>query len=308
MSKPLKIAVTGATGFIGIHLMEALNDKAYSIVGLSRKNHDSTQDNLIWKTGDITDKTSIKGMLDGVDVLIHMAAELKNESKLDEVNHLGTKNILEEAVRAGVKKIIHLSSVGVYGISFSNKTVKVDESCACHPKIPYEVTKLKAEQIAKEICANNNIPLVILRPTNVYGEHHPRKILLSLMSRISRSPLFFLSKKSMVNYLYIKDLTYVIKESLQKEITGEFNIGHPIALSEFVKIIARKSSNNIRLINVPSFVFTFLGSIGISKFKALSNQVEYSDDKIRKTLEMPYGPIRGIEKTYNYYKREVFDK
>lgn len=163
----LNILITGGTGFIGRHLTAALS-KTYPTRCLVRKTSDVTclRDlNIEITIGDLFVKDSLLPALDGIDLVYHLAGEVYSRRKADyyKGNVLATQNLLEACNEKGKKRIIFLSSVGVYKPVIT-KTLLTEES-ECDPITYYGKTKLDAEEIIKK----NNIPWVIVRAPVIYG-------------------------------------------------------------------------------------------------------------------------------------------
>lgn len=167
----MKILVTGATGFIGRHLVGPLS-KTYSVRCLVRKSSDITplKDlNVDIAYGDLLVKESIGPALNGVDLVYHLAGEVYARRKQDFYNGnvLATQNLLEACKETGTKRIIFLSSIGVYKPATLG-TLLTEES-ECEPLTIYGKTKLSAEALIKEC----NIPWVIVRGPIIYGPYQP---------------------------------------------------------------------------------------------------------------------------------------
>lgn len=312
----MRILITGATGFIGQHLLEDLKKSEISLRILTRQ-----KDPVFWSNpvlekvnGDISNSEEVNLAMRGVDVLIHMAAELKNMDKFESSNITGVENIAKAAKKAGVKKVIHLSSVGVVGMQHSITPVWIDENALSQPKNGYERSKLGAEVILKAELENSPVSLVILRPTNVFGEKHPKFYLLNLLQYIQSGKPILTKKDSVLNYLYVKDLTQTILHfALESQSEGTFNVGHMQSLRHFMLVCGDILNTKPRLIEVPVLLFNiaekakYLGSSKIqAQLQSLSNSVIYSDEKLAKQLNYKYGVEEGLRRTVEYYKDKKF--
>ena len=151
----MRVAITGASGFIGSNLSRYLSNKGYSVVAFVRNPDSMTQpaNNIEIVKGDVTNPESLLKAFEGVDVAIHLAALFNHpEASWDDykaVNVAGTTNVLTAAKQAGVKKVIHCSTVGV---ASGTGNMPYDESTEySEPKWDkYETTKCKGEQAALE--------------------------------------------------------------------------------------------------------------------------------------------------------------
>ena len=179
----MKYLITGATGFIGPHLVRNLLSKGHTCRCLVR---DLDRGNVLEHLGaelfigDITDPASLKGSADGVDVLLHLATlgHMSNftvtESMFRAVNVQGTINMMLAAHSAAVPRIVHCSSVAAMGICTE---IPADETTPCRPHHPYGRSKLRAEQEVLRMVSESGLPAVIVRFSMVYGPGDHRDIL-----------------------------------------------------------------------------------------------------------------------------------
>lgn len=168
----MKVAVTGATGFVGGALVRALLDDGHEVVGVKRPS--STQPplqhpNLTWANADVTDPASLRGLFDGAHWLIHAAGMLGQagvpESDYLKLHEQGTNNVLMEATKADVGRILYVSSPGVLG---PISGPPADETAPLAPSNPYERSKAAAEMVA-QVHATAGLPVIIARPEFIYG-------------------------------------------------------------------------------------------------------------------------------------------
>ena len=170
----MKVLVTGSTGFIGIHLVHFLHKKGISVQILCRKTSDIEALNdlpIQIIHGDVLDYPSVEKAVDGCDSVFHLAGYAKNwarDSKIFfDVNVGGTKNILDAAKKAGVKKVIVTSTCMTFGPSAKTAKKECDEReesffCA------YEKAKSDCESLASEY-VDLGLPVVTVNPTRVFG-------------------------------------------------------------------------------------------------------------------------------------------
>jgi nucleoside-diphosphate-sugar epimerase len=141
--------------------------------------------------GDITRPDSLAGLADGVDRVLHMATlgHMSNftvtESMFESINVEGTENIMAEALRAGVPRVVHCSTVAAMGIC---EDVPATEKSPCRPHHPYGRSKLKAEKMVLDLTAGQHLPAVIIRFSMVYGPGDTRDILK--LTRLAKKGLF----------------------------------------------------------------------------------------------------------------------
>jgi dTDP-glucose 4,6-dehydratase len=193
-----KILVSGGAGFIGTNFVYYLVNRGYEVVVLDKLTYAGGKDNLepLGKKvqlviGDICDPESVRKALSGADAVVHMAAESHNtRSETDpgifyKTNVEGTRVMLEESVKTGIKKFIHISTDEVYGSIadgyFSENDKQKGDSQATSA---YSKSKALADDIAMEFGANGH-PVIIVRPTNNFGPwQYPEKALPRWISNI----------------------------------------------------------------------------------------------------------------------------
>ena len=190
----MQYLVTGGTGFIGPYLLKRLVDLGHGCRCLVRPESDTKTvgtHKVEWVKGDITRPETLKGIADGMDGLLHMATlgHMSNfrvtESMFYSVNVKGTVNIMQEALRAGVGKTVHCSTVAAMGIC---PDVPAREGSPCNPHHPYGRSKLKAEEEILRMVSNHGLPAVIVRFSMVYGPGDWRDILR--LTRLAKKGLF----------------------------------------------------------------------------------------------------------------------
>jgi len=186
--------ITGATGFIGPHLIKRLIADGHTCKCLVRKGSEEKIPKINGMTilsGDITKPETLVGIADDADCLLHLATlgHMSNftvtEKMFYEINVQGTINVMREALRAGVKKIVHCSSVAAMGIC---EEIPSNEKTKCNPHHPYGRSKLQAEAEVLKMVKEDNLPATIIRFSMVYGPGDPRDILK--LTRMAKKGLF----------------------------------------------------------------------------------------------------------------------
>ena len=214
----MKVLVTGAGGFIGSHLCEALFEKGYEVKAFVRYNaqnfwgwleHSRFKNEIEVITGDIRDFDSVQRAIKNTEIVFHLAALISipysylNQQSFVDVNVKGTLNILQASLSSKVYRIIHTSTSEVYGTA---QYVPISEHHPINPQSPYAATKAGADYLALSFCRSFNLPVVVLRPFNTFGPRQSaRAIIPTIISQI-------LSGKKHVNLGSVhptRDLTYV---------------------------------------------------------------------------------------------------
>lgn len=173
--------ITGSSGFIGRHLGIRLAGGSNVVVGVDL--HHSPEPcgdhsgNFREVAGDFRDRGLMEKVLDGVDVVFHLAsAHLQvrlSEAHYWDVNVHSLRPFLETARRRGVQRFVHVSSAGVYG---NLESWPADEETPCRPANIYGETKLAGEMEVRKCFEETQFPAVILRPSWVYGPGCPRTL------------------------------------------------------------------------------------------------------------------------------------
>lgn len=169
-----KVLVTGAAGFLGSSLVEKLRRSGQHVRAVL---HDTTQSasdlqNVEIVTADIRDAGKVQEIAGGCEAIVHLAAKVHAiddfgaEQDYEAVNVVGTKHILDAAVRSGINRIVFASSVKVFGEETSRC---VDETQPPNPQTAYGRSKWRAEQLVSEYAERHGLTAVSLRFPMVYG-------------------------------------------------------------------------------------------------------------------------------------------
>jgi len=254
------VFVTGGTGFTGGYLCRELASRGYNVTALVRKdtNIDSLK-SIGVKTvkGDLADQESLNGLLENIDTVFNIAALYRQEGVSKElffkVNRDGTEALLKEAVKSGVKRFIHCSTVGVQG-EIANPPAK--EDAPYNPGDHYQVSKLEGEKIALDFFKKGKIGGVVVRPVGIYGPGDTR--FLKLFKHINRGNFRMIGKgKALYHLTFVTDLIDgIILAGEKNKINGEiFTIGgnEYLPLDELVTLIAKILGKKVSSFHIPFF-------------------------------------------------------
>lgn len=237
-----KILVTGAGGFIGSHLVEALLKKNYKVRAFVKYSSESNtgwladikSDNLEIIFGDITDYDSVLEACNGVHKIFNLAAlisvpySFKNPSSFIRTNVNGLINILRayKNKKNKIERIIQISSSEVYGNTINKKVRSLSENSKLRSESPYAVSKIAADHLALTSFKNDRIPIVVARPFNTFG---PRQSLRAVIPTIISQMIKFNNKSIKLgnintsrDFVYIKDtVNALIKLSCAEKVNGQ---------------------------------------------------------------------------------------
>ena len=216
----MKILITGGAGFIGSHLCDKYTKDGHTVLCLDNFMNGNVQNirhltfhrNFKLINGDIRDFDLLEKIMPGVDVVIHLAAQIHVdrsviEPKLTyEINVLGTQNILEAARMYDVKRVIHASTSEIYG---SSEYHPMDEKHPLKAPHPYGASKIAADRMCHAYIQTYGMDISILRPFNVFG---PRQKDIGYGGVISIFTRRVLSNMSPIIYgdgLQTRDYTYI---------------------------------------------------------------------------------------------------
>ncbi len=214
------LLLTGATGLIGSHVATLFRDMGWNVRALVRPSSDVRyleQLGCDFVLGDLTLPGTVDGAASGCEAVIHAAAQLGEPAPLErhvEVNVEGTRRVLKESIRAGVRRFVHISSVAVYGEPASGFRVPIAEDAPLDQPIsteePYALTKRMAEEVVHK--AGDRIEWCVLRPDMVMGERDrlftprimrwaSRPVLVTLGSGENDLPLVYAGNVALAAYL-----------------------------------------------------------------------------------------------------------
>lgn len=264
-NKNENIIVTGSTGFIGSRLINTLFSKdRFNVTAVSRKCNSLSSKVKITQIQikKIDSSTDWSKTLRGQDVVIHIAAVAHMSSSDDEVlakyqstNVEGTRNLALQAAKAGVKRFVLLSSIGVNGNISSMPFCLTDD---VNPQEPYAKSKWHAEKALKDICSAMGMEFTILRPPMVYGPNAPGNFgrLTHWIKKGIPLPLGAVhNKRSLVALDNLVDLIIVCIDhpaaANQIFLAGD---GQDLSTTDLLREVGEAMEKPARLIPVPSSI------------------------------------------------------
>jgi dihydroflavonol-4-reductase len=325
----LNYLITGATGFIGPYLVKRLISQGHGCRCLIRDkdNRNIPQGpGIELVQGDITEINSLKGIGDGIDCIFHLATlgHMNNFTVTEEmfmkVNLCGTQNIMREAIRSGVKKVVHCSSVAAMGIC---SDMPATEESVCNPHHAYGRSKLEAEKLVIRMVREENLPAVIVRFSMVYGPGDPRDMLkLTRLAKKGMFPKIGLRAK-FTPLIHVDDAVKGLMLVSEKGRAGEIYLitnRESIPFDEIRKILQKTLGAKRLPLYVPEWAALFMASLCEKAFTLIGKAPPVSRKNIESTLadrvfsvekaekELGFNPekdpIQGLKETVEWYMKQ----
>lgn len=301
----LKVAITGGTSFIGKNLSKTLLKRGNEVRVLSRQSaYDASSfQGVRCYQGDLCHQID-PDFLNEVDTLYHLAAELNKPEEMEAVNVQSTANLLSAAAKAGVRRWIQLSSIGVYG---RPRDLLVTEETAPAPANEYERTKLASDVLVQQACQRSDMDYVILRPSNVIGAEMKNGSFFALVRAVSRGRYFFIGPRGgIATYVHVEDVVRALVACQEAPRGSVYNLSSDCTWEDLIERIASVlgiPSPRMRIPTLPlRLVIRALEShiplpLTSGRLASLTNRSRYSSDRIIHELGFAFSkPMpEGIE-------------
>lgn len=324
----MRVAVTGATGFIGGNLCKHLVASGHDVVAMVRSPENAERIVSLGaepRTGDITDTASLGNAFQGVDAVINLAALFNHPDKTREeyerVNVQGVKNVLECAMRSGASRVLHCSTVG---IAIDGKPPYSEATPYSPPAWDkYETTKCEGEKAAIGFYKEHGFPVVAIRPAQVYGPGDVSKL---KFYRMVKKGVIVNPGRTLKHLIYIDDLCRAFELAL----TNEEAPGNPIIIAgrevtplrELVNIVAGELGVPAPKVALPALPVTLAAAV-IEKVFQVANKkppvfrrsmdfftksVEFTTDRARDILgfESSIDVKTGVHRTADWYQENGY--
>ena len=305
----MKVLVTGGAGFIGsnfIHYWLKLhpNDQVVNLDVLTYAGHlESLKDlesnsHYQFIKGDITDAQVVKKVMEGVDWVVHFAAESHvDRSVLDPLlfvrtNVLGTAVLLNESLNAKVKRFHHISTDEVFG-QLGPTDPAFDEKTKYDPRTPYSASKAGADHLVRSFHQTYGLPITISNCSNNFGPYHdPEKLIPRFITNLlldQKVPLMG-KGENVRDWIYVEDHNRAVGVILEKGIVGEtYCIGGEeksnLEVTKKILEFLGKDENMIEYVE-HRLGHDFRYAIDDTKLKALGWNLEKSfEERLKETVE-----------------------
>jgi len=317
----MKILVTGASGFIGSHLVERLVREGYSVRALVRESErvgrdffENRQDcidvlnrlgvEIVY--GDLLDCESLKRAVESVDWVFHLGAIARPMAIPDklyfEVNEKGTENLLGVCSNEGVKRVVVMSSVSAVGPSRDGKPV--NEESECRPVDVYGWSKLAQEKVVEKF-VDKGLDVVVLRPPMVFG---PRDIeMLRLFKAVDKRFFPLSSNVKGIEFLYVENLVEACLLGMLKSRSGEkYHVtnGEHYSINDIISGIEKGLGKRVIGVKFPKEVFVVGGWVVEIVFRMIGKHPPFRHDTVEWMSEkFWYSDSCKIERELGYVGR-----
>ncbi len=316
----MKILVTGANGFVGRALCHALSHDGYSVCAAVRfgvKAFRPSEITTCHEVGEIARDTDWSKVLTGVDSIVHLAARVHVMHDLStdplsvyrQVNVAGTESLARQAVAAGVKRLIYISSIKVNG---EESPVAYTENSSPDPKDSYAISKWEAEQILHQVAAETGLEVVIIRSPLVYGPGVKANF-LHLMKIVKIGiPLPLAGVDNRRSLIFVENLVDAIiacvarpEAAGQTYLVSDGEVSTAVLISRISNALGRPA----RLFPFPPSIMRMAGRfLGQSAaIDRLLGSLAVDTSKIRRELgwKAPYTMEQGLVETARWYLNKV---
>ncbi len=308
-SNPLTVLVTGATGFVGLHLCRHLLAQGYHVKAVGRAaTYPIADANLVYyQIENINANTSWQGVLQGVGVVVHLAArvhhmrdhKMRALSAYQEINVRGTQQLVRQAVKQHVARFIYVSTIKVNGEKTFEMPFRADDQP--HPQDAYSLSKLQGEQILQEEARRQGMEWVIIRPPLIYGPKVKGNF-QQLMSLAKKPyPLPLRSIKNQRSFVSVFNLVSFIECCLSHQNAHReiflVSDNHDLSTPQLLRALRQAMGKRSRLFPFPIFVLKLIGLL-TGKLKQVERITESLQVNIEKSMRLlNWQPPLSIEES-----------
>lgn len=289
------VGITGASGFVGSALMRRHADAGDAVRCLSRRPQTISQPHVQVIEGDLErPDDALARFSDGLDVLYHCAAEVRDVRRMQAVNVEGVRALLRAAT-GRIGRWVQLSSVGIYG---SRQTGLISEDAPVAPQGIYERTKADADALVADARRLGDIPsYALLRPSIVFGPGMPNQSLTQLMRMIQHRLFFYIGRSgASANYVHVSNVVdALLLCATSPQADGRvYNLSDWCTVEDFVGAIADALGCPRPRLRLPEWpvrravrTMNHIATLPLtdSRVDALVNRSRYSIDRIQRDLK-----------------------
>ena len=264
-----RVLVTGAGGFIGSHLVEALVQSGASVrafirynsradCGLLRMIDPQIRADLEIIGGDLRDTHAIHHAVKDVQLVFHLGALISipysyhHPREVIETNVMGTLNVLNACLENGVERLIHTSTSEVYGTA---QFVPINEQHPLQGQSPYSASKIGADKLAESYYCSYDLPVVTVRPFNTYGPRQSARAVIPaiITQAISGKPIRLGNTKARRDFTYVTDTVHgFLCTAEAKDVEGgvfNLGVGQEVTIEDVCEIVAAQLGQKVEIIH-----------------------------------------------------------
>ena len=306
----MKVAITGASGFLGSHCMAAAVAAGHEVRAVVRNPakvraavvlHDLDPDGIEVVVADLTDHEALRASLDGVDSLLHAGAvfslDPRQGRQMRLVNPTSTATLLEAATEHGLQRVVHVSSLGVYSASLTVLGPDTPTGPECGP---YTGSKIEADAVAVAH-QEAGLPVVVVCPGGIIGPLDPSPDLSDSMATVldglqrSRVPMPSGACFGMVD---VRDVAAVCVGSLTAGPAPARHLlaGHLIGPADMLRMVSDLTGRSIRISNFPAPLLSLTGVLCEMVGRATGRRMPLGREVARMTTaNMAVGGLQEVD-------------
>ncbi len=325
----MKIFITGGTGFIGKYTTELLSKTNHELKILIRRTSETSilnKPNITPVKGELKDRKSLLEGMQDCDSVINIAGHYTfwepDKRIYGDVNIDGTRNVFECALETDIKKVVHVSTAGIYG---KPKEEPFNEMSQVGPVqySEYFRTKYEGDKIAWDLFEKRNLPLVVIYPVCVLGAGDIKASGRYIKDLISRKLPATVFSNHTFSFVYVKDVAQAIINALEKEnnIGEKYLIGNNrYTWKELNKMISEISGVPLPKLSMPDFLTMMnaymltgladlikkppLWGMAIDQMKVMNAGFSVDGSKAERELGIKYTPIRfALEEAISFIRK-----
>jgi NAD dependent epimerase/dehydratase len=263
-----RVLVTGAGGFIGSHLVEALGRHGAQVRAFVRYNsrasvgflNEALSDlngKLEIVAGDLRDNEAIRQAVKGCDIIFHLGALIAipysyiHPREVAETNFMGTLNVLMACRDLGVERLVHTSTSEVYGTALRTP---IDEGHPLQGQSPYSASKIGADKLVESFYRSYNLPAVTIRPFNTYGPRQSTRAVIPtiITQALSQNTIHLGNLNATRDFTFVEDTVAGFLRGAEAEDVegGTYNLGtgSEIRIGDLAKLIIKEVGRPVKIV------------------------------------------------------------
>ncbi|MFQ5903446.1 MAG: NAD-dependent epimerase/dehydratase family protein [Candidatus Binatia bacterium] len=298
----MKVLVTGGTGFLGRNVVRRLLDGGDVVRVLVRPSRTGQYPHLAILNehgrqaaaeeviGDLCDSSSLRQVLDGIEAVCHCAARVQvggSWSDFKEVNIRGTERLLEEACRERIKRFLHVSTLGVYGLDGQETTITEESPLDEGNRGYYTRSKIESERLIWKYSRERDLPVTVIRPGILYGPGKPPFVSRPFVALGPKLRIAIARPEQRLPLTYVENVAEAIHLALHsnRAIGRAYNVVDEAVLQEdYLALLSRVGLNHARTILLPPTPIYLLLSLSEHFCRWLGVAPPVSRDQFQRAL------------------------